>query len=177
MTPERVMARYRAFQADRDRFQEIALAGRQKLVDVYRSNLPEADKHERKKQVLAEIRQDYEKQRSSFKLLNYDDWFGPNLNNAYLAGIAQYHVRLDAFAALFAEQGKDFGKFYAACDAIGRLASAQRQAELNRLAALGGPREKPPAAKPARPRRPRVASRATPLPDAIAAHIEHHAEQ
>ncbi len=142
LTPEVLMARYGAYQADRDRFQELALAGRQRLVDLYAAPLSDADKLARKPEILAEIRRDYEKQRSSFKLLNYDDWFGPNLNNAYLAGVAQYYVRIDAFAALFDEQGRDFGKFYAACEALGRLGPAARHAELNRLTAFAASQDK-----------------------------------
>lgn len=152
LTPEALLARYAEFQADRDRFQALALSGRQRLVDLYAAPVAEPDKRARKAEILAEIRRDYEKQRSSFKLLNYDDWFGPNLNNAYLVGIAQYYVRIDAFAALFDEQGRDFGKFYAACEALGRLGPAARQAELNRLTVLAAAQGKRSVESPQHPR-------------------------
>ena len=158
LTPEAFQARHRAFQADRDRFQALALSGRQRLVDLYAAALPDAGKRARKTEVLDEIRRDYEKQRSSFTLLNYDEWFGPNLNNATLAGIAQYHVRIDAFAALFEEQGRNFGKFYAACEALGRLGPSARQAELNRLTAGAATRTKRSATLPRHPRVPPVAA-------------------
>jgi predicted aminopeptidase len=134
-TPRIAMARYEAYNADRERFQAIALAGRERLAALYAAPLTEAEKLARKAQMLDAIREDYQKQRSSFKLLNYDDWFGPGLNNATLAGVAQYHVRLDAFMALFDEQGRDFSRFYAASEALGKLDPADRQAALDRLAA------------------------------------------
>lgn len=149
MAPEALLNRYRLYQADQERFQELAQAGRQRLVELYASPLGDAEKRARKGVLLEEIRRDYQKQRSSFRLLNYDDWFGPNLNNAYLAGIAQYHVRIDAFAALFNEEGRDFGRFYTACEALGRLGHAERQAALDRLAASAASKDKRSAVSPA----------------------------
>ncbi|MFI5400694.1 MAG: aminopeptidase [SAR324 cluster bacterium] len=137
------MARYEAYCADQERFESIAMEGRRRLVELYASALPDADKLEGKTRVLAGIREDYQKQRPSFKLLNYDDWFGAGLNNAYFVGIAQYHVRVDAFAALFDEQGRDFKRFYAASEALGKLSPAERHAALNRLAAAGLPDAEP----------------------------------
>jgi len=133
------MARYGAYCADQERFESIAMEGRRRLAELYASPLPDAGKRARKIEVLAAIREDYQKQRASFKLLNYDDWFGAGLNNAYFVGIAQYHVRVDAFAALFEEQGRDFERFYAAAVALGKLSPAERRAALNRLAAAHVP--------------------------------------
>jgi predicted aminopeptidase len=129
------VSRYRAYRADRERFQDIALNGQRRLIQLYASPLTDAEKLVRKQEILQSIREDYQKRRSSFTLLNYDDWFGPGLNNAYLAGISQYHVRVDAFAELFKEQGRDFDRFYKASEALGKLSPAERQAALNRLAA------------------------------------------
>ncbi|MFI5399470.1 MAG: aminopeptidase [SAR324 cluster bacterium] len=133
------MARYEAYCADRELFESIAMEGRRKLAELYVSALPDADKRARKTEVLAAIREDYQKRRPSFKLLNYDDWFGAGLNNAFFVGIAQYQVRVDAFAALFEEQGRDFNRFYAASEALGGLSPAERHAALNRLAAAHSP--------------------------------------
>jgi predicted aminopeptidase len=135
LTPEARMTRYRTLREERDRFQAIALAGRDRLAELYATTLPDETKRTRKAEILESIRRDYQKQRASFTLLNYDEWFGPRVNNAYLAGIAQYHDRVEAFAALFEEQGRDFGPFYAACDALGRMQPPERQAALERLAA------------------------------------------
>jgi len=144
-TPDALLTRYRSEQADRERFQDLALTGRARLAELFAAPFSDSDKRARKAELLEEIRRDYQKLRPSFKLLNYDEWFGPNLNNAYLAGIAQYHVRIDAFAALFNEQGRDFGRFYTACEALGRLGQEERQAALDRLAATVVPRDKRPA--------------------------------
>jgi predicted aminopeptidase len=143
--PPRVsMARYEVHRADTERFQTIALEGRRRLAELYASALPDAEKRARKVQLLDAIREDYQKQRSSFKLLNYDGWFGPKLNNADFVGVAQYHVRVEAFAVLFQEQGRDFARFYAASEALGKLAPAERQAALDRLAAVRASGLQPP---------------------------------
>ncbi len=152
-----LLNRYRSYLADRERFQDIARSGRERLAGLYASPLTAEDKRARKAALLDEIRRDYQKQRPSFRLLNYDDWFGPGLNNAYLAGIAQYHVRIDAFAALFDEQGRDFSRFYSACESLGRLGRVERQAALDRLALSARSREKRAAVLPA-PREKRAAA-------------------
>jgi predicted aminopeptidase len=147
--PAEMLVRYAAYRADRARFDALAMDGRRRLAELYAQPLSDAEKLARKAQVLDAIRQDYQKQRSSFTLLNYDSWFGPELNNAFLAGIAQYHVRLDAFAALFEQQGRDFGRFYAATETLGKLNPPERETALDRLAAEYAPAAQGVADKPA----------------------------
>jgi len=126
-------ARFEAIQADEARFRAIVLGGRERLAALYASPLPDVEKLARKAELLAAMRQDYQNQRSSFTLLNYDDWFDRPLNNAHLVGVAQYARHVRAFQALFAESGRDFPRFYAAVEALGGLPAGQREARLNEL--------------------------------------------
>jgi predicted aminopeptidase len=127
------IARYEAIQADERRFRELVLAARARLASLYASPLPDAEKLARKPALFDALRQDYQNERSSFKLLNYDDWFAQPLNNATLVGVTQYARHIAAFRALFMESGRDFSRFYAAVEALGQLPSEERAARLNQL--------------------------------------------
>ncbi|HKI97874.1 MAG TPA: aminopeptidase [bacterium] len=128
-----LITRYEAIRADQQRFLDIVRRGRARLAELYGSDLPDADKRTRKPALFEAMRQDYQKERSSFTLLNYDDWFAQPLNNAYLAGVEQYARHVAAFRALFIESGRDFPRFYAAVEALGALPADEREARLNRL--------------------------------------------
>jgi predicted aminopeptidase len=128
-----LLAQYTEQQADRDRFRDLTLGARERLVALYASPLPDADKLQRKAQVFLQLQQDYQKQRGGFKLLNYDEWFARPLNNAHLAGLAYYSARLQAFGELFRQQGGDFGRFYQAAEALGKQPPAERDARLDAL--------------------------------------------
>jgi predicted aminopeptidase len=128
-----LIARYDDIRADEKRFREIVLRGRARLAELYASHLSDAEKLARKPALFQALREDYQKRRASFKLLNYDGWFAQPLNNATLVGVAQYARRIGAFHELFIESGRDFARFYAAVEALGGLPPGQRDARLNEL--------------------------------------------
>jgi predicted aminopeptidase len=127
------VARFEALRADERRFRALVLRGRERLAALYASDLPDADKLARKATLLQALRDDYQNERASFTLLNYDDWFARPLNNAHLVGVAQYARHIAAFRALFAQSGRDFPRFYTAVEALGGLAPEAREARLNEL--------------------------------------------
>ncbi len=129
----RQIERYEAIRADRERFHALVLQGRERLATLYAQGLPPDALRTAKAAALAALREDYQSARSSFKLLNYDRWFAQPLNNAHLAGVAQYARHVGAFRALFAESGHDFARFYAAVEALGELPPARREARLDEL--------------------------------------------
>ena len=135
---EALWQRYGTLEAERDRFTEIVLRGRQRLIAVYASAATPEEKRAQKREAIAALRADYQKQRDAFKLTGYDGWFAQPLNNAHLVGIAQYQTRRGAFRALFRQQGEDFAKFFIAVEALGKLPPAEREARLNQLEADGG---------------------------------------
>ncbi len=136
---EQALRRFEAQEAERARFRAVLLAGRARLAAVYASDAPPAEMRRRKAEAFAALHHDYASQRESFKILSYDGWFAQPLNNAYLVGVGQYHDRVPAFAALFAQEGQDFARFFAAAEKLGALATEQRQAALDALSAAAPP--------------------------------------
>lgn len=65
----------------------------------------------------------------------YDAWFDRPLNNAHLLPFALYDQWVDAFAALFAQSGRDWPRFHAAAAALGALPEEAREAQLEALTA------------------------------------------
>ena len=128
-----LMRRYGNVRADRLRFREIVLRGRARLERMYRSSLSDAEKMRRKPKLFESMREDYRKQRESFKILNYDGWFNQPLNNAHLSGFAQYSLYVKAFRVLFEENGGDFKRFYKAVEALAELDPPERRAGLKKL--------------------------------------------
>lgn len=128
-----LLRRYQARRGERERFRSIVLKGRARLAGLYASALGEAGKRAEKARVFDEMRRDYQSERESFKIHNYDRWFAQPLNNAHLIGVAHYAIHAGAFRALFAEQGGDFGRFYMAVEALGALPVKEREARLNEL--------------------------------------------
>jgi predicted aminopeptidase len=135
---EAMWQRYQALDADRERFTELVLGARKRLIEIYASPLSDGEKRARKQAAIAELRADYQKQRAAFKLVEYEGWFAQPLNNAHLVGIAQYQSRRDAFRALFLAEGGDFARFFTAVEALGKLPQAERDRKLDQLEAEGG---------------------------------------
>lgn len=129
----KMLQRYEEIRADRQLYQEIVLKGRDRLHSLYESQLPTGEKLRQKQLLIEKMRGDYRNQRKSFKILNYDEWFDRPLNNAQLVGFGYYNRYLDAFAALFAEQGRDFERFHRAVEKLGALEPAQRKIRLTEL--------------------------------------------
>ena len=100
---------------------------------MYRSSLDDAEKLKRKPKLFEAMREDYRKQKESFKILNYDGWFKKPLNNAHVAGFAQYSLYVGAFRALFDQNGGDFKRFYKAVRTLAELEPRERRAGLKKL--------------------------------------------
>lgn len=140
----RMLAAARAMRDDERRFRALVLGARKRLAALYAAPLPAAEKRRRKAGAIDALRQDYQKQRASFKLLDYDDWFAQPLNNAHLAGIAQYARHIGAFRALFDQSAHDFARFYTAVEALGALPADQRATRLSQLEHAGVAQLHPP---------------------------------
>ena len=128
-----LLRRHGKVRADRLRFREIVLRGRARLERMYRSSLDDVEKLRRKPSLFEAMREDYRNQRDSFKILDYDGWFSQPLNNAHVAGFAQYSLYVKAFRVLFEQNGGDFKRFYKAVEALAELEPPQRRASLKNL--------------------------------------------
>ena len=118
----------------RQQFIELVLASRERLKQLYASDLPEHAMRAAKQAEFERLRYDYRAMRQQWGGQGrYDAWIESPLNNAKLLPFGLYDQWVPAFAALFEEQGRDWRAFYAAVAALGRLPQAARQAKLEDL--------------------------------------------
>ncbi|MFT4047225.1 MAG: aminopeptidase [Solimonas sp.] len=123
--------------AQREQFTALVLALRARLAALYGEPLVADAMRARKQEAFADFQRRYAQLRDG-------DWHGDDayagffklgsLNNARLLPFGFYDADLPAFAALYAESGRDWTRFYAAATALSRLGSGARRAELLRLA-------------------------------------------
>lgn len=115
-------------------FVALLLNTRNALAALYRQPLDDALMSRRKTALFAQLRERYtalKQQWGGYR--GFDGWFGRDLNNAHLASIATYEVRVPAFRQLLEQAGGDLPAFYAASRALGQLPQAQREARLQQL--------------------------------------------
>jgi predicted aminopeptidase len=140
---------YAQFDQRRQAFRELTKKTREKLEQIYPlSNNSKAmdatDKNhdllQKKKQIMVEFRQDYERLKAQWGgYSGYDAWVA-RANNASFAVQAAYDDAVPAFTALFERQSRDFPRFYEAVRRLAELPKAQRDAELNGLKELSSGR-------------------------------------
>ena len=122
-----------AAQRQRD-VRSIAWRTRSALQTLYDSPQSEAQKRQRKAELLAGMRAEHAALQamtngpwSGFK--GYDAWFA-QANNAALALQAAYDGLVPGFERLFEQQGRDFGRFHAEVRHLAGLSLAERRATL-----------------------------------------------
>lgn len=127
-----------ARRARRERFTQLVLDCRERLAALYREPLDAATMRQRKAAIFAALRRDYEALRDGEwqGAGGYEGFFsGAPLNNARLLPFGLYDAERPAFAALLAENGGDWGRFYAAAARLAKLDAAARRQALQRLLA------------------------------------------
>ena len=118
-------------------FRALTGAARQTLQALYASDLPDAQKRQRKAAVMAALQADYR----ALKAAGHGPWAGLNgfsgfdawfdrVNNAALALQAAYDGLVPDFERLFERNGRDFGRFHAEVRRLARLPRAERHATL-----------------------------------------------
>jgi len=112
-------------------FRAFTLRWRGELDSLYKSERPDADKRERKAELMAQMRAEYQtlKAQRWAGFAGYDGWFA-RANNAAFAVQAAYNELVPQFERLFQQQGSDFTRFYAEVKRLARLPKAERRATL-----------------------------------------------
>jgi predicted aminopeptidase len=135
---------YAQFDERRKQFRALTLHTRAKLAAIYTKNTGSnhtdnayvainniADK---KVLVMQSMRDEYAQLKKSWgNYAGYDAWIA-NANNASLGALAAYDELVPQFEALFERSGKDWQKFYAACQSIVDLPKDERRQALAKLA-------------------------------------------
>jgi len=123
---------------DQRRADVRALLGRYRdmLAALYQGPWDDDTKRQRKAELLAALQADYQvlKTQRWQGFAGYDGFFR-QVNNASLGVQAAYHALVPAFEALYAQQGGDFSRFYAAVGEMAQWPAPQREARLKALLA------------------------------------------
>ena len=127
------LQRYLALNEDQERFRKIVLRGRERLERLYASNIAQAEMDTKKQSIFEALREDYQKEKKSFKIASYDGWFDRELNNAHLVGFQQYRSWLKAFENLFQRSGREFAGFFALTRELADMPRDKRDARLKSL--------------------------------------------
>ena len=121
-------------QRSRLMFRGLVRETRAKLVNIYASKLPDAEKRAAKQEAFAAMKGAYEQVKAADpSVAGYDYWFAQHPNNANIAAIGLYNDRVPAFLQLLREEGDSLPRFY---DRVRELAALERNRRESVLAAL-----------------------------------------
>ncbi len=124
-------AEYARVEQHRSDFRALTLGYRERLQALYASDASDAVKRAGKAALLAKLRAEYEAMKAGpwHGYAGYDAWFA-RVNNASLGVLAAYDELVPQFERLFAREGGDFARFYAAVRRLAGLPMAERRAAL-----------------------------------------------
>jgi predicted aminopeptidase len=123
----------------REEFTRLVATSRKRLAAAYSAPTTDDVKRAAKQRILAELRRDYDelKSRKWEGYAGYDAWFAGETNNAKLASVAVYAVRVPAFEALLRRSGGDLAEFYARVKKLAAMSRRERDAALDAASAGG----------------------------------------
>jgi predicted aminopeptidase len=127
--------RYLANEQKSQQFRQLLSATRAQLEQVYAQPVSDDDKRRSKKEILANLRNAYQKLTMNWSGgANFDRWFEQPVNNANFVSVANYFDLVPAFQHLYELQGHSFPAFYRA---VRQLASEDADTRKLQLALLG----------------------------------------
>ncbi len=113
-----------------NQFVNLVFRYRDKLAQLFRSNLSESEKYKQKSLVFSELKDEYWKLRTSWGgYAEYDAWFQRQLNNAKLLAISTYRNLVPQFLAAYKLVGGDIQSFYSRIETLAKC-DAQRRREI-----------------------------------------------
>jgi predicted aminopeptidase len=115
-------------------FIELLLHFKDRLNEIYESNLPDHEKLSAKENTILSLKGAYE----SLKVTwdgdpSYDAWMQSGLNNAKIASVSTYHNYVNAFTSIFEAHGRDFSEFYNRVGVLAKFSQKERRACLQAL--------------------------------------------
>lgn len=152
-TPQ-ARAQFEASEARRAQFRALTRDTRERLRELYESNMPPAPDQQAlaaiKNEVMTEFRSRYAALRAHWLasglpaalLAGMDQWVR-EANNASFGAQAAYDDWVPAFTALFEREGRDWRRFHATVRTLAQAPQAERKAALQAL--LPSPLDTPPA--------------------------------
>ncbi len=116
----------------REQFRALTLRHREALAALYASNWPAEQKRQRKAELMAALRADYQTLKTTplwAGFNGYDAWF-ERANNAVLGIQASYNDLVPQFERLFEAEGRDFKRFYDRVRGLAAMPKTERRAQL-----------------------------------------------
>ena len=128
--------RYREFRQRKRDFIDLLTQHRQRLEEVFATDISDDEKRNQKALVITSLKQAYHQIRDEKwgGYSGYDQWFAEPITNAHFVLVATYEELVPAFQALHAKSGS-MKKFYADVQAMAKQDKARRR---ERLALLLG---------------------------------------
>jgi predicted aminopeptidase len=128
--------RYREFRQRKRDFIDLLTQHRQRLEEVFATDISDDEKRNQKALVITSLKQAYHqiKDEKWGGYSGYDQWFNEPITNAHFVLVATYEELVPAFQALHAKSGS-MKKFYANVQAMAKQDKARRR---ERLALLLG---------------------------------------
>jgi predicted aminopeptidase len=114
-------------------YRRLMFAARARLVEIYRSDAPAADKQQRKRAVFQRLRKDYVKLRRAWRADWSEDTWLIEPNNAQLLPFGLYHAWVPAFAVLLQKHEGNWQAFYAEAAELADLDERERHRRLEAL--------------------------------------------
>ena len=123
---------YQRYDSRRNHFRALTRTYRDRLLALYQSDAPDADKRNAKAALMAQMRAEHQKLKAERwgGFSGYDNWFA-RANNASFGVLSAYNELVPAFERLFEREGRDFKRFYAEVRRLAALPKDERRAALN----------------------------------------------
>ncbi len=123
--------RYQEYLQNKKRDQalnNLLLATRKKLQDLYQQPISDKKKRSGKKKIFSDLKKQYQQLKQQWNGDNrYDQWMQQDLNNAHLLLVATYNEMVPAFKKLLQQHGNDLKKFYQKIAELGEMESKKRK--------------------------------------------------
>ena len=119
-------------QRAREAFRGIVGRCRERLDNLYRSDLAREAMRKRKAEIFDLMYQEYDAFKNSGGFTGYDRWFAQRPNNAQIASVAIYTELVPAFQSLLATEGGDLARFYARVKTLAAMPKDERSETLRK---------------------------------------------
>ena len=115
----------------RNDFRAMIRTTRDRLAELYASDLPGKEKSARKAEIFADMGKEHERLKvESNGAVVFDRWFASGANNAGIVAAGLYADRVPQFAALLAEEHGDLLRFYERVRSLAAMPKAERDRAL-----------------------------------------------
>lgn len=125
---------YKIRKQRRNEFITLIMQTRTELDVLYKSDLENVQKKEKKGRILAALKQRYASLKKSWNgYKGFDNWMDRDLNNAHFISAGLYYEHVTAFLALLRQHNSDLEVFYAEVNKLGKMSKEQRERILRQL--------------------------------------------